>query len=64
MNKWSTCLYLKYEVNNLKKKDNKTVYKNDKVLHLIFDFALFSLTLGAADPYFGMDSYGYINEVK
>ena len=47
-----------------KKKGNKTVYKNDKVSHSIFDFSLSIPALGAADSYFGIDLYVYKNEAN
>ena len=37
---------------------------NDRVLHPTFDFVLFILALGAADSYFGINSYDYINKAK
>ena len=35
------------------KKDNKTFYKNDKILYSTFDCMFFILALGVREPYFG-----------
>ena len=46
------------------KMDHKMVYWGDKVSYPTFDVVLFILFWGAAYPTFGINLYGYINEVK